>query len=672
MNLFTVPMRLLTAVVLGSKTEAVVQDLLRLGILDFIHIETLAPDQAQKLLVRTETIDRSIISDIRMRIEALYRQAGFSNPCPSILQIENLKDLDLQKSNQIIDGITNTLQTIREKQKGISQAIIRIDELLQYCREGKLQYLDIRVGAAEKGNLETLQSRLLPYAHMIVPEEDGQDAVILTLRRDGSQITPLFDKFGWAESTQLSHQKAALQRLIHGLESKRKTLADSLEKVKMQIVSRIREEETTLESMWCNLRLHELIGEIESNFSHTRHTTVFSGWVPAESSGMLENAIRKASGDECIIEWIEADKMPRSEVPVAVRDVPLLSPFQRIVDNYSTPEYGTINPTPFVAVSYMAMFGLMFGDAGQGLVIMLLGLLGMRYFSRKFPKIEKPGGMITPNLCKLMVYLGISSIIAGILFGSYFGLELLPPLWFNYHAAVMGTGHSTGMIQDVYDILGITIWFGIIVISGGLLLNWINLFKKKDFFHLLLDKNGLIGGWLFGAGIWTAFQFVASGYKQLPQSSLLPIAFGVPIIILLFKVPVHRFLLTREGHLVEDKGVGALIMESVLEWVVDLLEIFSGFLSNTLSFMRVAGLGIAHVSLMAAFFEMSSLVGGGVAGFGIMLFGNVLVIALEGLSAGIQSLRLNYYEFFTKYFTGKGLSYNPVALHPHAGRQVKI
>jgi V/A-type H+/Na+-transporting ATPase subunit I len=672
MNLFTVPMRLLTAVVLESKTEAVVQELLRLGVLDFIHIETLAPEQAQKLLVRTETIDRSTISDIRMRIESLYRQAGFSSSCPNLLQVENLKELDLKKSNQIIDRITNDLQSLREKQKGISQTVIRIDELLQYCREGKLQYLDIRVGSAERGDLDTLQNRLLPYAHIIIPEEDGQDAVILTLRRDGSQITPLFDKFGWMESTQLSHQKAALHRIINGLENKRKTLGDNLEQVKKQVVARIREEETTLESMWCNLRLHELIGEIESNFSHTRHTTIFSGWVPAESSSVLGDAIRKASGGECIIEWIEADKMPRSEVPVAVRDVPLLSPFQKIVDNYSTPEYGTINPTPFVAVSYMAMFGLMFGDAGQGLVIMLLGLLGMRYFSRKFPGIEKPGGMVTPNLCKLMVYLGIASIITGILFGSYFGYEIFPPVWFNYHAAVMGTGHSNGVIQDVYDILGITIWFGIIIIAGGLLLNWINLFKKKDFFHLLLDKNGLIGGWLFGIGIYSAFQFVASGYKQLPQNPLLPFAFGLPILILLFKVPLHRLFLSREGHLVEEKGIGALILESVLEWVVDLLEIFSGFLANTLSFMRVAGLGIAHVSLMAAFFEMSSLVGGGIAGLGVMLLGNILVIALEGLSAGIQSLRLNYYEFFTKYFTGKGLSYNPVALHPHAGRQVKI
>ncbi len=671
MNLFTVPMKLLTAVVLENKTDAVVQELLRLGVLDFIHVEKLAPDQASKLLVRTEKVDRSVVVDTRMRIEALYRQAGFSVPGSRLLNIDALQELDVADYNRQLDQITNALQVIREKQKSISQALIRIDELLQYCREEKLQYLDVRVGSIEHGESQTLDNRLSPYAHLILNDAKDEGAVVLTLRRDASQVTPLLDKFGWVESVQVSKQKQALKRLVVGLEKQHATLSENLEQVKNQVTDRIKEDEAPLESMWANLRLHELIGEIESNFSHTRNTTIFSGWVPEESQNLLATAIQSASGGECIIEWIDAHQMPRSEIPVATREIPVLSPFQRMVDNYSTPEYGSINPTPFIAVSYMAMFGLMFGDAGQGLVILLLGILGLWHFSKQNGQI-KQSGMITENLCKLFVYLGSASIIAGILFGSYFGYEWFPPLWFNYHAAVMGTGQATGAVQTVYDILKITIWFGIIVIGCGLLLNWINLFIKKDYFHLLLDKNGIVGGWLFGCGIWGAFSFVATGYKKLPEGVFLPLAFGIPIFILLFKTPIHHYLLVKEGQSSEHKSIGALIMDSVLEWVVDMLEIFSGFLSNTLSFMRVAGLGIAHVSLMVAVFKMNELVGGGIAGLIVILIGNALVIALEGLSAGIQALRLNYYEFFTKYFTGKGLSYNPVALHPHAGRQVKI
>jgi len=105
-----------------------------------------------------------------------------------------------------------------------------------------------------------------------------------------------------------------------------------------------------------------------------------------------------------------------------------------------------------------------------------------------------------------------------------------------------------------------------------------------------------------------------------------------------------------------------------MEWIVEILEIFSGYLANTLSFMRVAGLGIAHVSLMIAFFSIAGMIGGPSGSFTIgsylvLIAGNVLVILLEGLSAGIQSLRLNYYEFFSKYFSGSGRAYAPVTLH---------
>jgi V/A-type H+-transporting ATPase subunit I len=104
-----------------------------------------------------------------------------------------------------------------------------------------------------------------------------------------------------------------------------------------------------------------------------------------------------------------------------------------------------------------------------------------------------------------------------------------------------------------------------------------------------------------------------------------------------------------------------------MEWIVEILEIFSGYLANTLSFMRVAGLGIAHVSLVIAFFSIADMLSGPsgsytIGSYLVLVAGNVLIILLEGLSAGIQSLRLNYYEFFSKYFSGSGRAYAPVSL----------
>ena len=108
-----------------------------------------------------------------------------------------------------------------------------------------------------------------------------------------------------------------------------------------------------------------------------------------------------------------------------------------------------------------------------------------------------------------------------------------------------------------------------------------------------------------------------------------------------------------------------MVVDFFMEWIVEILEVFSGYLANTLSFMRVAGLGIAHEALMIAFFSIARMAGGGsitIVSVLILLLGNLLVILLEGLSAGIQSLRLNYYEFFSKYFTSAGRAYRPVSL----------
>ncbi|HRX16618.1 MAG TPA: V-type ATPase 116kDa subunit family protein, partial [Spirochaetota bacterium] len=105
-----------------------------------------------------------------------------------------------------------------------------------------------------------------------------------------------------------------------------------------------------------------------------------------------------------------------------------------------------------------------------------------------------------------------------------------------------------------------------------------------------------------------------------------------------------------------------IIADWLMDWIVELLELFSGYLSNTLSFLRIAGLGIAHVSLMNAFFQIAASSDSALVSLFVIIIGNILVIALEGLSAGIQSLRLNYYEFFSKYFRGSGKVYEPISL----------
>jgi V/A-type H+-transporting ATPase subunit I len=390
---------------------------------------------------------------------------------------------------------------------------------------------------------------------------------------------------------------------------------------------------------------------------------MFSGWLPSARRGPLVESIGNATGGRCYIEWhepdeLEADEIVRSKPPVQLHNPKLLAPFQMLVTGYTMPEYGTIDPTFFVGFAYLVMFGLMFADVGQGAVLVLIGGLSARYF--------RGSRESTRNLMKLIAWCGTSAALFGVLFGSYFGMPWFPPLWFDFHGVVMGTSHTQGMVNDLFDILALAIYFGIVIIGVGLLFNWINLIRLRRWGPLIFDKGGIAGGWMYGGGIYAAFYLIRQGYKQLPSGELLLVLLGIPALLLFFKSPILAMM---KGDEQPRKPITLFsFLNFGMAGIVELLEVFSGYLSNTLSFLRVAGLGIAHVSLMTAFFELARMATPGGSGqfttfsILILIFGNVLVIGLEGLSAGIQSLRLHYYEFFTKFLRGSGMAYAPVSL----------
>ncbi len=655
MNLFTRPMRLLTAVVLEQKSDTVVKSLLEMGVMDFVHINKLEPQQMEKLSARPSSVTRIALEDMRHRVEALLRQGKVSLPSSDVLDVKSMEKPDLDAYSSILDELGKKLLNLKESQKASNQMVLGFDEMRRYLDEDKGEYLDLRVGEIGHGSAEDLASRLATFGGILEPYSDGKKYITLTLRRDGSQVSPLLDKFGWTESSDITAQKTAISLITHRLDEEHRKAAVQRGAIEGEVNDLIKAESPTLIAIWGNLRLNELSDQIRSYFSYTRNTTLFSGWVPSDQADQVTKAIYSSSEGQCVIEWTEATQMPRSEVPVAVTSPKLLEPFQKLVNNYSTPEYGTVNPTIFVMIAYLAMFGLMFGDVGQGFVLLLAGLL-LQLNYKKNPL--KKDGLLSRNLSKLLPYLGASSMLFGVLYGSYFGFALFPALWFNLDAVVAGEVTS-GPIRDVYGVLGITIRFGIIVIYTGLILNWINLFRKKAWLKMTLDKNGIVGGILFATGLYMGFGFVRTNYKEFPSDPWIPVVLVITIVLLFLRGFVDYYLSVKEGG--QKESLGKVFMDSTMEWLVDMLEIFGGYLSNTLSFMRVAGLGIAHAALMESFKSLSEL-SSGMGAIAILIFGNALVILLEGLSSGIQALRLNYYEFFSRYFTGKGVAYEPVGL----------
>ena len=657
MSMFTRKMRMLTAVVMESDRDSVVKALLEKGVMEFVHIGSLPSDKMARLSSHSSSVPKAVLTDMRIRVETLMREGGIALPELSGDSVETVPALDMDSFRRTLDKLSLSLQSIRDKQRLINQEINALDEIMRYSKEKKEEYLDLRVGVNTHGSSEDLLNRLEQIGGVFLFSE--KPFISLTLRRDSSRVTDAMDKFGWTESTDSEAQKNAESLAIAGAERQIAAFREDLTSLGTEAGSRIKSMVGELSSIWTVVRIHELCEHVESYFSYTRNTTLFSGWVPEEEAADVGALISRVTDGRGIIEWTDASEMPREEVPVEMTSPRILRPFERMVNNYSTPEYGSINPTPFTAVAYLAMFALMFADLGQGFILLLVGLVGRWIYSRNPMKKD---GLISRYLCSLLIFLGPASMVGGLLFGSCFGFSLIPALWFNFDAVVEGEPVQ-GLIQDIYDILGITIRFGIVVIYLGLVLNWINLIRKKRFFELIFDKNGIVGGVMYALGIWFAWGFVASGYSTFPSSPFFMPVLAACLLLIVTKGPIGAVINARKGH---KEGIGRVIIDTVMDFLVEVLEIFSGLLSNTLSFMRVAGLGIAHASLMSAFYQMAAMPGNIVAEVLIMILGNALVIVLEGLSAGIQALRLNYYEFFTKYFTGHGIAFEPVGLRSKA------
>ena len=373
MNLFTRKMRLLTAVVLDEDKDKVVKNLLSYGVMDFIHIEGLDSEQMKKIHKDEGSGSTSELSEYRIRIENLLEQADHKIPALSSSDLEKTEVLDLDKLRRFIERLTLSTQSIKDRQRLVNQRYLTHEEMLRYIEEKKNEYLDLRVGSVPSRE-EDFVMRLKQLGSIV--DTDSSLVIVLSFKRDSARLDDVFEKFHWTESSDADAQKGAMLKVKAALKVLLEDDKKDMEELRKEVKDKIGERIDDLEKAWLNVRIHELCGSVESYFSYTKNTTLLSGWVPADEYDKVYSAILEATDGRCIIEAKDATEMDRESIPVSMASPKVLKPFEHLVNNYGTPEYGSINPTPFTAVSYIIMFALMFADLGQGFVLLLVALIG--------------------------------------------------------------------------------------------------------------------------------------------------------------------------------------------------------------------------------------------------------------------------------------------------------
>ncbi len=381
--------------------------------------------------------------------------------------------------------------------------------------------------------------------------------------------------------------------------------------------------------------------EAEQHFPRTESSVLVTGWAPSADALALARGVREITNGRCAIEATAAEKIAGAEVPVLLRHPRWLRPFALLVTAYGLPKYRELEPTLFVAVSYLLMFGLMFGDAGHGCVLALAGLI-LRLTSRR-ATLRQVG--------VLLMFAGGASILSGAIYGSYFGLEQFKQyaLWHDPLA-----GDPARLMLAAIDI-------GIVMISLGLLLNIFNHLRHGEFVAALLDKFGAAGVVFYWSALVLFTKSAALQARGLwtPAIWLLLVA---PVIGWLLKEPIEIWLNRGRGQAGQG-GIFGVAMESL----VSAFEALLSYFANTVSFVRLAAYAMSHAALLLAAFMIANDVkhlafGGNLLSVVVIILGNVVAIVLEGIVAAVQALRLEYYEFFGKFFSGGGQPFVPFRL----------
>ena len=319
-----------------------------------------------------------------------------------------------------------------------------------------------------------------------------------------------------------------------------------------------------------------------------------------------------------------------------------------MIFSYGAPVYGTIDPTPFVALFFTLLFGIMFGDCGQGLVIFILGIL-------LYKNILKMGGYNKSAIVFMAV--GASSMVMGLLTGEFFATEKpLEPfaywvtgLFGTPHAPIVKLMPSSSNTTAMFVMFGIAVGIGFIINTLGLLINIINKFSMRKIGEALFGKTGLAGACFFWYVIAMVIRIIVFKHTVALYDWII---IAVTLFFSAFGKPFAR-IIDKKHPVAED---GTMVM--VISGVIELIEVISNYFSNTVSFLRVGAFALAHAVLDYIILVMTKI-SGPVGGVFVMIIGNAIVVTLEGMIVAIQVVRLQYYEFFSKFFNETGSEFKP-------------
>jgi len=653
-------MKKTTIIVHKSYINDVIKNLHESGIIEIVNLSKTDEEPLENNLYVEMQDDAETCMSYELRISRLIdilkkikiKKSGLKAIFnPDLPEIKSIEDRNLDEINSYAEGLLEEIEKkILEQDKKLLEITDRIEKIkydiaqLNYIKDfdlklsdiGESIYLYIKVGlttdidglnkeikAIEKSIIFSQQfgsGKDIEWAVMIAVYISDKDKIVKICREKITEID-------------IDAKSGSPNELLKSLNNEMK----EIEKEKKKIVSNLRifakEQLDELLALREEIQFVRVRKEVSKNFSMTNSTYIISGWVLDKNENALKESLNKVSKDHVMCNF-ETSSMNPDNPPVHLKTPEWAKPFRTFIDLFSTPKYNEIDPLIFMSIFFVLFFGIMLGDAGYGLILLILSIFG--YY--KFAEISET----IKSWSFMGIWLAIVTIIVGILTNSFFG-DFVPRFVFNnldqplYSLTIVGIHLPIDSLRDPLVILVIALMFGLIHLNVGIILAIYQSYKRKDFKSLIAQHLSWIPLQIGGGAL--------IGSLLLHMWDLGTIEFYLAFILLVI------------GLILRLKHAGPLGFFDI-----------TGYIGDWLSYARLLALGLGTTGMALAFNIVAEIVPQMIPIVGIIFTPIILIIAhtanlgLQTLGAGVHSLRLQYVEFFNRFYEGGGKKFEPFYL----------
>ena len=661
----TAEMKLLELMILKDDISSVIE---YIGKKENFQFQTKLKESKKEAAAETQTsddINLNVDSHFYNEIKKAHTELGYEDFTCDVKNCCAPRDEDRKKAADIIASYTELKNRYTEATEELVKVTDAYKEAMafsnlkvSYSELEHLSFLSLKIGKIPADRFDDLKDSLEGSAVVIKLGNDSSHVLVASSKKGRFALEAELKNHNFTELEVPADFKGVPESALKGLEEKKNEAEAVVNEINTEKANFAETHRNIIEHLLGCFTIAVQIEDVVSRLESTELVYRITGWIPADETENYMKALDDITEGRIAIRVYEPFEVPsvlsgKEQVPVKLHHGSFVKSFERMVFSYGSPVYGAIDPTPFVAVFFTILFGIMFGDLGQGLVFLIMGILMAR-------NIIKVGGW--NKFAPIFMAIGITSSLMGLLTGEFFGTETVLEPFAEWVTGLFGTPRAPILklmpsadpksIYVMFGVFGVAVAIGFVINTCGLLLNIINNLICRKYADALLGKNGLAGAVFFWYVIALILRIV------LAKHSIAVYDIIIIAVALFFSAFAEPFERAANGEKpVFENGFGTFVISGVVE----LIEVISGYLSNTISFVRVGAFALSHAVLNFTILTLTNMCGGqaSVGGIAVLIAGNALIVVLEGMIVAIQVIRLQYYEFFSKFFHETGREFKP-------------